>query len=52
MHAAIPRIGIQGTIFYEHEVLGVVVVIFTLTIFFKKNVKIILKLSVLRLQNI
>ncbi len=41
MHAATPRlIGIQGTIFSEHEVFRVhdfeIVFIFTLSIFFKK----------------
>ncbi len=46
MHAAIPRIGIQGTKFSEHEVFGDCRH-FSLSIFLRKNVKIMKKLSVL-----
>ena len=46
MHAATPRIGIQRTIFSEHEVFGDCCQSFPFDIFAKK-VKIMRKLSVL-----
>ena len=51
MHAATPRIGIQTTIFSEHEVFKIVV-IFTLSIFLQKNVKIMKNPSNVQIQNI
>ena len=51
MHAATPRLGSQGTIFSEHEIFQLKLVVtsfFTLSVlFFFKNVKIMKKLSVL-----
>ena len=46
MHAATPRLGIQGTIFSEHEVFRDCFHFYTFDIF-AKNVKIMKKLSVL-----
>ncbi len=46
MHAAIPRLGIQGTIFSEHEVFRDCFHFYTFDIF-AKYVKIMKKLSVL-----
>ena len=46
MHATTPRLGIQGTIFSEHEVFRNCCHFYTFDIF-AKNVKIMKKLSVL-----
>ena len=46
MHAATPRLGIQGTIFSEHEVFRDCFHFYTFDIF-AKNVKIMKKLSVI-----